>query len=209
LRPKIQNDRDVEVLLAEIEASQKSKSNRSNVPYWITFVLAIGLLSSVVGVSLQQGDFSNISRSSFFPDLESLFGKTATDQKTALAVPPVEVTLVMDVPVPEISVTTENTTVTPEVAAPAPVLEPAPAATVALVPKAYIVVGAFFDQQYAEKAKMEAAENGFQTVQLDEYDGALHRVMIVTDIQNVQADLAMVKSTMNARAWVYCTSCSH
>lgn len=207
-RPHIENDRDVEALLAEIEADHQRSHKRSNIPYWIAFILVIGFLSTIVGVSLQQNDLGRIGYSSFFPDFKALTLKPAAKVKAPeIRVEPEVVVPAPVTPVPEVSAPLET--------APAPVSEavlPEPAAAPANlveVPKAYIVVGAFLDQQYAEKAKAEASENGFRTVQLDEYDGTLHRVMVESDIQRVDSDLAVVKSSLNTRAWVFCTNCSY
>ena len=210
LRPKIENDKDVEKILEEIESSQRVKNKKSTVPYWITFVLAIGLLSSVIGISLIQGDFSNISRSSFFPDFDSLMGKEEMNiTKPVIQPQPVKVVpTVTQESAPVVETIPAAETVKP----PAEVVTPAPAekAVEAVnIPKAYIVIGAFFDQKYAERTKAEASEKGYHAVQLDEYDGTLHRVMIESNVQQVDADLAAIKSSLNARAWVYCTYCSH
>lgn len=204
-RPRIENDHDVEALLAGIEADQQKERTASRIPYWVSFVLVIGFLSTIVGVTVQQQDLSRISYSSFFPDLNALRLKPAAETRVK---PQAEKTAL-----PEIILPAQELPVQAAVE-PIPVTEPAPepvtvASSIVEIPKAYIVVGAFFDQQYADKAKAEAAEAGYRSVQIDDYNGALHRVMIESDIQRVDADLVAVKSTLNARAWVFCANCSY
>lgn len=203
-RPKIENDRDVEALL-EALAAEAPVRRTAKAPYWVAFTLVIAFLSAITGISLNRGDFSGTSFATIFPDLSIPTVHTPVQHTPVIAEQP-EAFVPVAEPAPITPELTVETVTEPVVSTTTPVTT---VTTVPEVPKAYIVVGAFFGQSLADKARQEAEQHGFRTVQLDEYDGTLHRIMIVSDIQRIEADLADVKSRLNARAWVYCRNCTY
>ncbi len=72
----------------------------------------------------------------------------------------------------------------------------------------YIVIGAFFDEQRADKLKAEAESKGYTvSVSKDTING-LFRTAIAIDEANSENTLQKVKSEINSRAWVYCVNCT-
>lgn len=72
----------------------------------------------------------------------------------------------------------------------------------------YIVIGAFFDEQRADKLKEEAESKGYSASVNKDTTNGLFRTAIAIDEANSENTLQKVKSEINSRAWVYCVNCS-
>lgn len=76
------------------------------------------------------------------------------------------------------------------------------------VAKAYIVIGAFFDQVRAEKLKEEAISKGFNANISKDAKLGLYRTTVQTSQSAVDADLKQIQTEINPRAWIFCVKCN-
>ena len=150
--------------------------------YWITAVLAVLFLGSSLFLNIQ---------------------KTGTYQNQSSLLPAFEKAVV-----PAVLIVPENKT---EI----PVTEPAavrtPVVTTPAKPsknKAYIVIGAFFDEIRAKKMKTEAESKGYVVNISKDSSNGLFRTTVQVENSEVETTLQKVKSEINSRAWVYCMKCN-
>ncbi|MFN8259558.1 MAG: hypothetical protein U0X41_01335 [Chitinophagales bacterium] len=155
--------------------------------YWMTAVLAIIFLASSLTWNIHKGN-SHQSQSSLMPSYQEVTVQVSNT-------PAVEtVTSSVSPPQPE------KNTVQPSV-------EIAAIATPE-AEKAYIVIGAFFDETRAAKLKEEAERKGYVVnISKDAGNGVL-RATVQVNASDVENALQKVKSEINQRAWVYCVNCS-
>lgn len=175
-------------LLQEIQSPNK-KINRKH--FWLAAVIVLVCLTgSIVGVSLHKNN-PNINSSSLVPSV-NITKPIVEKQKDVSQTIPTETVQNSEMPttsvvIKEVVKSTTNTT---------------------LENKSYILIGSFFDNNRADKLKAEADKIGFTTLITNDNKNNLFRVTIAVDADNMETSLAEIKSTLNSRAWVYCTNCT-
>lgn len=192
----IQRLKDNEILVREnyqrvlhpefMEDAVTPKRASTKVAYWFTAVLAVLFLGTSLFLNIQKGaTYQN--QTSLLPD----FNKT-----------------VIPVTVPE------NKTEAPIAESPVVKAEEAVKKAVVTSPaklsknKAYIVIGAFFDEVRADKLKTEAESKGYVVNISKDNSNGLFRTTVQVENTEVESTLQKVKSEINARAWVYCVKCN-
>jgi nucleoid DNA-binding protein len=169
----------------QLQDAVSPRRSKGKAAYWVTAFLAIAFLSSSVGWNLQKADAYR-ETASVLPVLH-----TAKAQKQIIAVAEQETTPLQTEPV-AVQVVAE------------------PAITLPVVPavqESYIIIGAFFDESRALKLQEEAVAKGY-TASVQRDTNNIFRVAVQTADSTVAATLQEVRQQLNARAWVYCSSCN-
>jgi cell division septation protein DedD len=167
-----------------MEDAVTPKRASTKMAYWFTAVLAVLFLGSSLFLNIQKSTTYQ-NQSSLLPAFEKAV-VTAAENKT-------------EIPATEpAAVKTEETVKTQAV--PTPVKSSKN--------KAYIVIGAFFDEIRANKMKTEAESKGYVVNISKDNSNGLFRTTVQVENSEVETALQKVKSEINSRAWVYCVKCN-
>ena len=171
-----------------MEDAVTTKRASTKMAYWITAVLAVLFLGSSL--------FLNIQKSTTYQNQSSLLPAFEKAVVPAALIVPENKT---EIPATEpAAVRTEETVKTQAV--PTPVKSSKN--------KAYIVIGAFFDEIRANKMKTEAESKGYVVNISKDNSNGLFRTTVQVENSEVETALQKVKSEINSRAWVYCMKCN-
>lgn len=177
---------------------------KSYVSYWLTAVMALTFLISSLGWNIHKGNQYQ-SQSSLVPVIEQKRVVIPVSE-SEISEPEQAINETVQTPLPEqIPVNTTTVASTKEEASPSIVISEK---IILNTTKAYVVVGAFFDEIHARKMKEQAESKGYRTVISTDYNNLIFRVSVELDNEQVQLSLPKIKADINQRAWVFCTNCN-
>jgi hypothetical protein len=174
------------------------------ISYWLTAVIAITFLVSSLGWNIHKGSQYQ-SQSSLAPVIEQKRVVTPVSEPE-ITEPETALNEALQIPLPEqIPANAAVVATAKEEASPTIALSEK---IILTTTKAYVVVGAFFDETHARRMKEQAETKGYHTVISTDYDNLIYRVSVELDNEQVQLSLPKIKADINQRAWVFCTNCN-
>ena len=189
-----------------LNTNQKELSNTKNIRTGRRLIYTGVAILTVIGIasSIIFGMFSTHNHRN-----ETSLAPTF-DSSTKLAAPAIAEKAIIENTTNTTVATLVDTTVTPKESVEMNTNSTSAGNTVVISPPlaTYIVIGAFFDAQRADKLKAEAESKGYTVhVSKDTING-LYRTAITTEDANTENALQKIKTEINSRAWVYCVNCS-